>query len=114
MNSIHIPAQSRNKDAARRFLAFLLRADVQAAINEATLTIPANHEAAIANDRFLAAGRQLLAKADGLAQFFDRDTNEELAAIAMSGFQEFMIKPERLDAILANIERARARIYKRP
>ena len=30
----------------------------------------------------------------------------------MKGFQEFMIKPDRLDAVLAGIERARRRIYK--
>jgi hypothetical protein len=29
----------------------------------------------------------------------------------MKGFQEFMLRPDRLEAILATIERARARIY---
>ena len=29
MNSLHIPADARNKDDARRFLAYVLRADVQ-------------------------------------------------------------------------------------
>jgi FixJ family two-component response regulator len=29
----------------------------------------------------------------------------------MKGFQEFLLKPEREDAILESIERARARIY---
>jgi hypothetical protein len=56
-------------------------------------------------------GRDLLAKADGLAQYFDRDTSEDLANIAMKGFQEFMMYPDRLDSVLATIERARQRIY---
>jgi multiple sugar transport system substrate-binding protein len=90
----------------------VLRADVQEGINRAILNIPVNSNAAIADDRFLDAGRKLLNSADALAQFFDRDTDEELATIAMKGFQEFMLKPERLDAILSNIERARQRIYK--
>ena len=30
----------------------------------------------------------------------------------MEGFQEFMVKPENLDAILERLEKARARIYK--
>lgn len=30
----------------------------------------------------------------------------------MKGFQEFMIKPDRLDKVLEDIERARKRIYK--
>jgi hypothetical protein len=29
----------------------------------------------------------------------------------MKGFQEFMLYPDRLDAILASIERARVRVY---
>ena len=112
MNSVHIPARARNPEAARRFLVHVLRADTQEGINRAILNIPVNRRAAIADDRFLDAGRKLLNSADALAQFFDRDTDEELATIAMKGFQEFMIKPERLDTILSNIERARLRIYK--
>jgi multiple sugar transport system substrate-binding protein len=30
----------------------------------------------------------------------------------MEGFQEFMVKPDNLDRILAKLERARGRIYK--
>lgn len=111
MNTIHIPSKARNKEDARKFLAFVLRPDTQEAINKATLQIPVNLRAAAADDRFLAAGRDLLARADGLAQYFDRDTSEDLANIAMKGFQEFMLYPDRLDTILESIERARARIY---
>jgi multiple sugar transport system substrate-binding protein len=111
VNTLHIPARARNKADARRFLAYVLRADVQEALNKATLQIPVNLRSAVAADRFLAQGRELLAKADGLAQYFDRDTSEDLASIAMKGFQEFMLYPDRLDAILATIERARQRVY---
>lgn len=110
-NTLHIPARARNKADARRFLAFVMRPDVQEALNRATLTIPVNSRAAVADDRFLAKGRELLAHAEGLSQFFDRDTDEDLANVAMKGFQEFMLNPQRLDAILAGIERARLRIY---
>ena len=111
MNTIHIPSLARNKDDARKFLAFVLRADVQEALNKATLQIPVNSAAAPPDDRFIVRGRDLLARADGLAQYFDRDTNEDLANIAMRGFQEFMLHPERLGAILETIERARSRVY---
>jgi multiple sugar transport system substrate-binding protein len=111
MNTIHVPAGARNKIDARAFLAFVLRADVQEALNRRMLQIPVNSNAAIVDDRFLAAGRALFAGADGLAQFFDRDTSDDLANVAMKGFQEFLLKPERQDAILESIERARARIY---
>ncbi|HEX2116582.1 MAG TPA: ABC transporter substrate-binding protein, partial [Alphaproteobacteria bacterium] len=112
MNSIHIPARAANKEDARRFLAFVLRADVQEALNRTLLQIPVNKQAAVPDDRFLKLGAELLAQADGISQFFDRDTSEDLANVAMKGFQEFMLNPERLDAILATIERARLRIYK--
>jgi multiple sugar transport system substrate-binding protein len=111
MNTVHVPATARNKEEAKRFMAFVMRADVQERLNRMTLQLPVNNDAAIADDRFLAAGRDLLARTDGLAQYFDRDTSEDLANVAMKGFQEFMLKPQRLPGILANIERARERIY---
>jgi multiple sugar transport system substrate-binding protein len=111
-NSLHIPAAAGNKDDARRFLAYVLRADVQERINRALLLLPLNRKAAVAEDRFLRKGQALLGEAEALSQFFDRDANEDLATVAMKGFQEFMINPDRLDAVLEGIERARKRIYK--
>lgn len=111
MNSVHIPARARNKEDAREFLAFVTRKDVQEQINEALLQVPVRRDAKIADDRFLAIGRELLEQADALTQYFDRDTSEELATVAMKGFQEFMVRPDRLDDILADIERTRQRIY---
>jgi multiple sugar transport system substrate-binding protein len=111
MNSIHIPAQARNKEDAKKFLAYVLRADVQEALNKKLLLLPVNAGAGVADDLFLKKGAQLLERSENLAQFFDRDTNEDLAMVAMKGFQEFMINPDRLDGILTTIERARRRIY---
>jgi multiple sugar transport system substrate-binding protein len=112
MNSVHIPARAKNKADARTFLAYVMRADVQERIAAATLTIPVNSRSAVAEDRFLQKGRELLAGAEGLMQYFDRDTSEDLATVAMKGFQEFMIDPDRLEAVIDSIERARKRIYK--
>jgi multiple sugar transport system substrate-binding protein len=112
MDSIHIPAKAQNKEDAKKFLAFVAQADVQEAINKALLQLPVNAEAGIADDRFLEAGKELLGQTQHLSQFFDRDTSEDLATVAMKGFQEFMAKPDRLDRVLENIERARKRIYK--
>jgi multiple sugar transport system substrate-binding protein len=114
VNSVHVPGGARNKRDARRFLAFVARADIQEALNKGMLQIPTHRGAAPAPDRFLVKGSALLAGADGLAQYFDRDTSEDLANVAMKGFQEFMLYPGRLESILVTIERARARIYGRP
>jgi multiple sugar transport system substrate-binding protein len=112
MDSIHIPAKAQNKEDAKKFLAFVAQADVQEEINKALLQLPVNAKAGIADDRFLEAGKELLGQTQHLSQFFDRDTSEDLATVPMKGFQEFMAKPDRLDRVLENIERARKRIYK--
>lgn len=112
MDSIHVPAKAKNKDDAKTFLAYVATAPVQEAINQALLQIPVNQSAAVADDRFLQQGKFLLGNAAQIAQFFDRDTSEDLATIGMKGFQEFMIKPDRVDSVVADLERARARIYK--
>jgi multiple sugar transport system substrate-binding protein len=34
-----------------------------------------------------------------------------MAKIGMEGFQQFMVQPDQLDAILDRLEKARARVY---
>ena len=46
----------------------------------------------------------MLAAADDIAQFWDRDANPDMAGAAMEGFQEFMVKPDREDKIRARLE----------
>ncbi|MGF1476257.1 MAG: ABC transporter substrate-binding protein [Geminicoccaceae bacterium] len=111
-DTIHIPARAQNKEDARKFLAFVARADVQGPLNATIGNLPPNAEAEVPEDRFLQQGFEMLAKADGLAQFYDRDTDPEMAKIGMQGFQEFMVKPDRLDTILTRLEKARQRIFK--
>ena len=111
MDSVSIPQGAKNKAGAMKFLAFMMQPDVQTLINRYEKQIPANEQAQVLDDRFLVEGRKLLESSPDHAQFFDRDTNEALATLAMKGFQEFMVQPARLDHILADIERARLRIY---
>jgi multiple sugar transport system substrate-binding protein len=54
----------------------------------------------------------MLSKTSKIAQFFDRDAPAEMAKAGMEGFQEFMVKPERLDTILKRLEKVRKRAYK--
>ena len=111
MDSIHIPAKAKNKEDAKKFLAFVMRADVQESLNKALVQVPVDGKSAVADDRFLVAGKTLLSGAKNIAQFFDRDTSEDLATGGMKGFQEFMVNPTRADKVLADLERARKRIY---
>ena len=109
---LFVPANAKNKDNAKKFLAFLAQPENQGTLNEALTQIPPHSGAAAADDRFLQKGLEMLNSADGTAQFFDRDTDPEMAKIGMEGFQEFMNKPERVDAILKRMEAARKRIFK--
>jgi len=111
-DTVHLTANAKNPVDAKRFLAYLARADVQTAINDTLGQLPINSGSSVADDVFLQAGFEMLSNATGgIAQFFDRDAPAEMAKAGMEGFQEFMVKPERLDAILERLEKARARVY---
>lgn len=111
-DTIHIPAGAKNVADAKLFLAFVARADVQTKLNAALGQLPTNKGATVdTNDPFLSAGFTMLSEAYALAQFFDRDAPAEMAKAGMEGFQEFMVKPDRLDAILERLEKVRASAY---
>ena len=112
-DTIHIPANAKNKEDAKKFLAYLARADVQTQINDALGQLPINKDSEVGDDKFLQAGYQMLSSTTGgIAQFFDRDAPAEMAKAGMEGFQEFMVKPERMDKILERLEKVRGRVYK--
>jgi multiple sugar transport system substrate-binding protein len=112
MDTIHIPSKAKNKEDARKFLAFVAQPEIQQLINESMKQIPTNSKAKVMDDPFLNVGVQILAEADGTAQFYDRDTDPAMAKEGMKGFQEFMVKPERVDSILKRLEKVRKRTFK--
>jgi multiple sugar transport system substrate-binding protein len=113
-DTIHIPAGAKNVEDAKKFLAFVASADAQTKWNNAQGQLPVNKNSTVnSEDPYLVAGFEMLSTATGgIAQFFDRDAPAEMAKAGMEGFQEFMVKPENLDAILERLEKARQRIYK--
>jgi multiple sugar transport system substrate-binding protein len=112
-DTIHIPAGAKNVADAKKFLAFMASAEQQTKMNETLGQLPINKDSAVGDDPFLKAGFELLSTADGgIAQFFDRDASAEMAKVGMEGFQEFMVKPDRIDAILDRLEKTRARLAK--
>jgi multiple sugar transport system substrate-binding protein len=111
-DTIHIPAGAKNVDDAKKFLAFVASADAQTKLNTALNQLPTNKNSTVGDDPFLKAGFESLSGAYALAQFFDRDAPAEMAKAGMEGFQEFMVKPENLDAILDRLEKVRQRVYK--
>lgn len=111
-DTIHIPAGAKNVEDAKTFLAFIASADAQTKLNAALGQLPINAGSTVGDDPFIQAGFELLSTTPGgIAQFFDRDAPAEMAKLGMEGFQEFMVLPENLDAILERLEAARQRIY---
>lgn len=111
-DTFHIPSGAKNKEDAKKFLAYLASPEAQAKMNETLGQLPVNNKAAKPKDKFLDAGFTLLSNAHALAQFYDRDAKAEMAKVGMEGFQELMVKPQHADKILAKLEKARKQIYK--
>ena len=114
-DTFHIPAGAQNKEAARAFLRYVVSTDVQTEINagDALGQLPVNAKSSVDDDEMLNQGFKMLSSQTpgGIAQYFDRDTPAEMAAIAMEGFQEFMVFPDNLDDILNRLEKARGNVY---
>jgi multiple sugar transport system substrate-binding protein len=113
MDTIHIPAKAQNKEDARKFLAYVATPEIQQLINESMKQIPTNSKAKVLDNEFLNIGVKMLAEADGTAQFYDRDTDPAMAKEGMKGFQEFMVKPERMESILKRLDKIRKRTFKK-
>lgn len=111
-DTFHIPKGAKNKDDAKKFLAYVASPEAQAKMNATLGQLPVNNKAEKPADPFLLAGFEMLSKATAIAQFYDRDAQAEMAKAGMEGFQEFMVKPDKIDAILARLEKIRARVYK--
>jgi multiple sugar transport system substrate-binding protein len=112
-DTVHLTAGAKNPDDAKKFLAFMASADAQSKWNAAVGQLPTNKNASVdAADPFLSAGFASLSSATGgIAQFWDRDADAEYAKAGMEGFQRFLVQPEALEEILANLEATRLRLY---
>ncbi len=112
-DTIHLTAGAKNPEDAKKFLAFMASAEAQTKWNTAVGQLPTNKNATVpADDPFLNAGFQALSTATGgIAQFWDRDADAEYAKAGMEGFQRFLVQPEALEEILANLEATRLRLY---
>ncbi len=108
-----IPARAKNKRDAKVFLSYISQPSVIRTLNDALKQLPTHKDAGVTDNYFLNLGNEMLSAAAGTAQFYDRDTDPVMAKAGMKGFQEFMVKPDRLDKILNQIEKTRKRIYKK-
>ncbi len=110
-DAFFIPTNAKNPEDAKKFLAFVARADVQSTWNAAMGQLPPNSEATVGDDKFLQEGMATLSTAAGLAQFFDRDAPAEMAQAGMQGFQEFMLDTSKMMDILERLDGVQAEVY---
>jgi multiple sugar transport system substrate-binding protein len=112
-DTIHLTSGAKNPADAKTFLAFVASADAQSKWNASVGQLPTNKNATVdPADPFLSAGFQALSTATGgIAQFWDRDADAEYAKAGMEGFQRFLVQPEALEEILAQLEATRLRLY---
>lgn len=112
-DTIHLTSGAKNPEDAKKFLAYMASAEAQTKWNAAVGQLPTNKNASVdAADPFLTAGFQSLSSATGgIAQFWDRDADAEYAKAGMEGFQQFLVQPDQLDAILERLEQTRLRLY---
>ncbi len=111
-DAFFIPTNAKNKEDAKKFLAFVGRADVQTKLNETIGQLPVNSKAKVGDDKFIQEGFATVSTAAGLAQFYDRDAPAAMAKAGMEGFQKFMLDPSTLDDVLAELDRVQEEVYK--
>lgn len=112
-DTIHLTSGAKNPEDAKTFLAYIASAEAQSKWNAAVGQLPTNKDATVdPADPFLSAGFEALSTATGgIAQFWDRDADAEYAKAGMEGFQQFLVQPDQLEAILARLEQTRLRLY---
>ncbi|EJK81413.1 ABC transporter substrate-binding protein [Rhizobium sp. AP16] len=112
LNSVHIPANAKNKQGAREFLAYFYRPENLGPYLEPGGNIPPRNDLPPSKDPLVNAAVDVLKTLQGTSQYYDRDSDPDMAQAGLVGFQEFMAKPERRSAILQRLEGTRKRIYK--
>jgi len=112
LNSIHVPKNAKNKEGAREFLAYFYQPENLSAFLETESAVPPRSDCPPSKDPLINAAVESLKTVAGSAQYYDRDTDPDMAQEGLKGFQEFMAKPERRDQILEHLEATRKRIFK--
>ena len=110
-DAFFIPTNAENVEDAKKFLAFVARADVQSEWNAAIGQLPPNSEATVGDDKFIQQGFETVSTAAGLAQFYDRDAPAAMASEGMKGFQEFMLDTSKMMEVLERLDGVQAEVY---
>ncbi len=110
LDGFMMPKKARNKENGKKFLKFLASKNIQNYFAEELGRLAANKNVDPPDEQ-AKKGLNMILNSDGVMQFYDRDSNPEMAHIGMNGFVEYMNNTDKLDIILKEIEKDRKRIY---
>jgi len=105
-----IPKNAKNKENAKKFLAFLATAEAQEMFCKPLGRLAANKKVAVPNEE-AKRGLDMVLGAKTAMQFYDRDAPEEMAAKGMNAIVDIIGTPAQLDSILTALDKERVRIY---
>lgn len=105
-----VPANAPNKKGAIAFLKFIASKEAQEKFAKDLGRLAANVHVA-PPDEHARKGLNMVLESAGVTQFYDRDSNPEMAEVGMNGFVEFMHNPAKINDILRRLESERKRIY---
>lgn len=105
-----MPRNGQNKEEAIKWMQFMASEETQTIIANELGRLAANKNVP-APDAQAQKGLDMILASDGVMNFFDRDTNPDMAGKAMNGMVQFMDYPEKLNEILDDLETERQRIF---
>jgi multiple sugar transport system substrate-binding protein len=105
-----IPKNAKNKEAAKKFMAYLATAEAQEMFCKPLGRLAANKKVPVPNAD-AQRGLDMVLGAKTAMQFYDRDAPEEMAAKGMNAIVDIIANPSQLDSILTALDKERVRIY---
>jgi len=105
-----IPKNAKNKEAAKKFMAYLATAEAQEMFCKPLGRLAANKKVPVPNAD-AKRGLDMVLGAKTAMQFYDRDAPEEMAAKGMNAIVDIIANPAQLDSILTALDKERVRIY---
>jgi len=103
---LFINKKSTKKESSKKFLEFMARPKSQYMLNEVLGFISPNNNAQDSNNEFVKVGAEILGQAEGVSQFFDRDTSQGMANEGFEIFGEFIRNPN-IDKTMEALEKSR-------
>jgi len=107
---LFINSRSEHKEAAKEFLAFMARPDIQYIYNESLGFVTPNSQAPESERRLVRASASYLQQAAGLSQYFDRDTARRMAELGFPILEAFAREPD-IQATQRALEAARRQAF---